>query len=98
MCFRTHEKVAVIVPYRDSDPTQRRAAHLEEFVPYMDKFLQNLPGVAAYRVYIVEQSTDGRKFNRGKLLNIGFDVAKREGFAAFVFHDVDLLPSEELGK
>ena len=39
---------------------------------------------------------DGRKFNRGKLLNIGFKIAKAEGVEQFIFHDVDLIPSPEL--
>eukprot|EP00428_Durinskia_dybowskii_P060938 CAMPEP_0170373746 /NCGR_PEP_ID=MMETSP0117_2-20130122/10232_1 /TAXON_ID=400756 /ORGANISM="Durinskia baltica, Strain CSIRO CS-38" /LENGTH=224 /DNA_ID=CAMNT_0010628655 /DNA_START=361 /DNA_END=1031 /DNA_ORIENTATION=- len=50
----------------------------------------------SFHVYIVEQSEDNRKFNRGKLLNIGFAIAVREGCNVFIFHDVDLLPSEEL--
>lgn len=45
----------------------------------------------------MEQSDDGRKFNRGKLLNIGFQLAARAGdHDVYVFHDVDLLPSKEL--
>ncbi|CAN0182616.1 unnamed protein product [Laminaria digitata] len=102
-------KVAVIVPYRDLDPAQKRSAHLSRFVPYMEGFLatqqqqqqQQQQGAAAveFHVYVVEQSSDdGRKFNRGKLLNIGFDLARREGCGAFLFHDVDLLPSDELGR
>lgn len=95
-------KVAVIVPYRDLDPAQKRSAHLSRFIPYMEDFLsrQQQGSVAAeFRVYVVEQSSDdGRKFNRGKLLNIGFDLARREGCGAFLFHDVDLLPSDELGR
>ena len=35
-------------------------------------------------------------YNRGKLLNIGFDLASRE-HDSFIFHDVDLLPGYELG-
>ncbi|EWM21309.1 beta- -galactosyltransferase 3 [Nannochloropsis gaditana] len=68
------------------------------------------PGAPLYHIYIVEQSKDGRKFNRGKLLNIGFDVALKDGegtgeggkeggraaASVFIFHDVDLLPSREL--
>lgn len=101
-------KVAVIVPYRDLDPAQRRSAHLEQFVPYMESFLERAQARAAggqggavrgFHVYIVEQSADdGLKFNRGKLLNIGFDLARKEGCGAFLLHDVDLLPSEELGR
>lgn len=49
-----------------------------------------------FQIYIVEQSNDGRKFNRGKLLNIGFDLACKEGCNIFVFHDVDLIPSDDL--
>lgn len=93
-------KVAVIVPYRDLDPAQRRSAHLQSFVPYMEEFLgRHHHNGKGFRVYIVEQSADdGRKFNRGKLLNIGFDLARREECEGFVFHDVDLLPSDELGR
>lgn len=98
-------KVAIIVPYRDLDPAQRRSAHLEQFVPYMEDFLSKAvdgtareKGIEEFRVYVVEQSADSRKFNRGKLLNIGFDLARQEGCAAFLFHDVDLLPSDKLGR
>lgn len=33
--------------------------------------------VVDFHIYIIEQSNDGRKFNRGKLLNIGFDIARK---------------------
>eukprot|EP00624_Nannochloropsis_granulata_P000494 evm.model.NODE_11899_length_10434_cov_23.175005.5 len=32
----------------------------------------------SYHIYIIEQSNDDRKFNRGKLLNIGFDIALKD--------------------
>jgi hypothetical protein len=88
--------VAVIVPFRDLHAEQNREAHLRKFVPYMVNFLSqsSLP----FRIYIIEQSNDQRKFNRGKLLNIGFTIAKHDGCQVFVFHDVDLLPSRELLK
>ena len=95
--------VAVIVPYRDLHPAQNRAKHLSQFVPHMKKFLQrqvDMGSMTDYRIYIVEQSDDGRKFNRGKLLNIGFDLARKDKAAApdvFIFHDVDLLPDNRLG-
>jgi hypothetical protein len=96
--------VAIIVPFRDLHVEQKRAAHLARFIPHMLQFLgklkkQNL--ISDYHIYIVEQSDDQRKFNRGKLLNIGFDLAcKRKApfqpHDVFIFHDVDLLPQEDL--
>lgn len=87
-------KIAIIVPFRDLHVEQTRARHLNMFVPTMLSFLQR--SSSSYHIYIIEQSNDKRKFNRGKLLNIGFELAKKEGCGIFIFHDVDLLPSTEL--
>jgi len=67
--------------------------------------------LADYHIYIIEQTDDKRKFNRGKPINIGFDLARKGSFRAptstsaqprkehdvFIFHDVDLLPCDALG-
>jgi hypothetical protein len=87
-------KIAIIVPFRDSEEGKPRTAQLNEFVAYMETYLSG----HEYKIFVIEQSEDGKKFNRGQLLNIGFDLAKKEGYNNFVFHDVDLLPSEELKK
>jgi hypothetical protein len=85
-------KIAIIVPYRDLHPDQNRAKQLAKFLPYMCAFMQD----QQFSIYIVEQSRDGRKFNRGKLLNIGYVIARNEKCDSMIFHDVDLLPSPEL--
>jgi hypothetical protein len=95
--------VAIIVPYRDLHVEQKREAHLKQFVPHMISFLTKLVKarkVSDFHIYIVEQSDDGRKFNRGKLLNIGFDAAKKRSqkHDVFIFHDVDLLPQPDLAE
>ena len=87
-------KVAVIVPFRDLHEAQKRQEHLDRFVPEMSSFLAATG--SPFQIYIIEQSNDNRKFNRGKLLNIGFELAKADGCQVFVFHDVDLLPSPDL--
>ena len=92
---RKAKRVGVIVPFRDLHAEQHRAAHLAKFVPHMATFLGGC--CEDYRVVVVEQSDDGRKFNRGQLLNVGYLLARAAGCDAFVFHDVDLLPSAELG-
>jgi hypothetical protein len=84
-------RVAIIVPFRDLHVEQKRSMHLKKFVAGMSTFLRS--AFVPFKIFIVEQSDDKRKFNRGKLLNIGYDIAKREGFDTFIFHDVDLLPS-----
>jgi predicted glycosyltransferase involved in capsule biosynthesis len=72
--------MAIVVPYRD------RKEHLAEFLPHMEKYLHEVP----HQIYIVEQDPE-KPFNRGKLLNIGYALAKQK--AAYVcFHDVDMLP------
>jgi hypothetical protein len=59
-------------------------------------FEQVQPKLEQYKIFIIEQTDDGEKFNRGKLLNVGYTLAKAEGFDAFVLHDVDLLPRPDL--
>jgi hypothetical protein len=64
--------------------------------PHVERCTRLFDGHGVH-IFIVEQSADDRKFNRGKLLNIGFDLAcKAGGYETFVFHDVDLIPSPEL--
>jgi hypothetical protein len=98
--------VAIIVPYRDLHPSQDRSKQLHQFVPHMKYFLDGLVAsrkIQDYHIYIIEQSDDRRKFNRGKLLNIGFDFALKRSekhpprHNLFIFHDVDLLPQSNLG-
>jgi hypothetical protein len=76
------QKLAILVPYRD------RRKELDIFMPHMDAFLKNKN--IDYKIFVIEQNDD-RPFNRGKLLNIGFDLFKND-YDYFCFHDVDLLP------
>eukprot|EP00985_Skeletonema_marinoi_P020034 scaffold11714_cov123-Skeletonema_marinoi.AAC.2 len=103
----TLPSVAIIVPYRDLHTSQNRAKHLSKFIPYMKQYLTNLittHKIQDYHIYIIEQSNDQRKFNRGKLLNIGFDYALKRSVkhppkhTIFIFHDVDLLPQPDVSE
>lgn len=92
-------KVAIIVPYRDIHPSQKRAYHLTQFIPYMGSFMERaieqFSKESTFHIFIIEQSPD-HKFNRGELLNIGFKIASEQGYNVFIFHDVDLLPGDML--
>ena len=73
------ENAIIIVCFRDQ-PEQHRMKQLEKFLDWYKN----------YNILVVEQSMDGRKFNRGATLNVGFDYIK-DKYKSFVFHDVDLL-------
>ncbi|KAK3722060.1 hypothetical protein QZH41_007362 [Actinostola sp. cb2023] len=84
-CLAT--KVAIVVPYRD------RQSHLAMFLRHIHRFLRWQ--LLDYKIYIVEQSPQ-YAFNRGMLMNIGFEEAiKRENYYCVIFHDVDLLPEDD---
>ena len=59
----------------------------------MARFLRG----ARFIIIVAEQTDDGRAFNRGALLNAGFQEAQRLApLASIILHDVDLLPSDGL--
>jgi hypothetical protein len=90
--FKTN--TAIIIPFRDDTKEKIRTKQLDKFISYMTDFLKN---EGCYHIFVIEQSDDKRKFNRGKLLNIGYKIAiHSQDFTHFIFHDVDLLPSKEL--
>jgi hypothetical protein len=87
-------KTAIIIPFRDSEPSKIRTKQLKKLTEYMNSYLTG----EKYKIFVIEQSQDGLKFNRGQLLNIGFEIAAKNNYNNFIFHDVDLLPSHELKK
>ena len=89
-----NDKIAIIVPFRDLHSDQERAKHLSIFIPCITDFL--LRSEIPFKIFIIEQSNDNKKFNRGKLLNTGFAIASELGYTIFILHDVDLIPSKEL--
>ena len=76
-------KLGIIVPYRD------REQQLKRFVSHIKDYLKDIE----YEIFIIEQS-EGKSFNRGKLLNVGYKHAVEKGCDYFVFHDVDMLPED----
>lgn len=77
-------KLGIIVPYRN------RPEQLEIFKEHILQYVQDTLD-ADYIIIVVDQ-VDKKKFNRGKLLNIGFLEAKKQNCDYVIFHDVDMLP------
>jgi beta-1,4-galactosyltransferase 1 len=83
--------VAIIVPYRNTSDNVRKM-QLKKFCKHMINFF----GTTPFRIFVIEQSNDGEKFNRGMLLNIGLLMAIKRGYNILITHDVDLLPSHDM--
>jgi hypothetical protein len=79
-------KYVIIIPYR------KREKHLNFFIdktyPILSKYLN-------FKLVIVEQS-EGKKFNRGKLINIGFHLNSSSDW--IITQDVDINPKEHIIK
>jgi len=80
-------KLGVIVPYRN------RPEQLLTFKRAIKEYL-NKNNILNYELIVVDQ-VDRKDFNRGKLLNIGFNKAVELGCDYVAFHDVDMLPRDD---
>ena len=78
-------KLGIIVPYRN------REEQLIIFTKHITDYLNSKN--IQFELIIVEQK-DSKPFNRGKLLNIGFQKAVEINCTYVIFHDVDMLPYE----
>ena len=74
----------VVIPYRD------RKKHLEYSLPRLEKYFKSKN--LKYKIVIVEQC-DKKPFNRGRLLNIGYDFLKND-CDYFCIHDIDMIPMD----
>ncbi len=86
--------IAIITIFRDTG-NGKREEQKKQFIDIMPKLLENK---CNYRIYIIEQSDDGEKFNIGKLKNIGFEIAMKEKkkYDNIIFTDIDILPDSDL--
>lgn len=88
----------VLIPYRDTDPRQRRGAQLGAFSVRAPAVFDAAWGAGLWAVLVVQQQPcDGRLFCRGRLLNAGawlvqglFPHARH-----LVLHDVDMVMDAE---
>jgi DNA-directed RNA polymerase subunit H (RpoH/RPB5) len=105
-------KTNIIVPFRDipeeqkTSDTQDRSKHLKQFKEHMITFIPKLiahlreKGIESeFDITIIEQSQDGNMFNRGALLNTAYHLTcdgDDTKYDSYIFHDVDLLPNDNL--
>lgn len=75
----------IIIPYRN------RKRHLDYFIEHSAPLLQIL--LPNLKIIVMEQAND-KPFNRGCLMNIGYDIFKQSDNTFFT-HDVDINPTKE---
>jgi hypothetical protein len=101
--------LSIIVPFRDQPllraiEGQDRLEHKKEFIEHMKEYIPKLKEKGKeygldlnVHIHFAIQSEDGRKFNRGALLNSGYmEEKKKYNPDTVIFHDVDLLPTESM--
>ncbi|NXU52443.1 B4GT4 galactosyltransferase, partial [Turnix velox] len=85
-CSALHH-VAILIPFRN------RERHLLYLLEHLHPFLQRQQ--LDYGIYVIHQAGN-TKFNRAKLLNIGYiEALKEANWDCFIFHDVDLVPEND---
>ncbi|XP_026537656.1 beta-1,4-galactosyltransferase 4 isoform X1 [Notechis scutatus] len=81
------QRVAILIPHRN------REKHLLYLLENLHPFLQRQQ--LDYGLYVIHQAGNA-KFNRAKLLNVGYlEALKEENWGCFIFHDVDLVPEND---
>nr|XP_013038983.2 beta-1,4-galactosyltransferase 4 [Anser cygnoides]XP_013038994.2 beta-1,4-galactosyltransferase 4 [Anser cygnoides]XP_047913921.1 beta-1,4-galactosyltransferase 4 [Anser cygnoides]XP_047913923.1 beta-1,4-galactosyltransferase 4 [Anser cygnoides] len=81
------QHVAILIPHRN------RERHLLYLLEHLHPFLQRQQ--LDYGIYVIHQAGN-TKFNRAKLLNVGYlEALKEENWDCFIFHDVDLVPEND---
>lgn len=85
--FKPLPQLSILVPYRD------RKTHLAKFIPHIKEFFSQYHPRLPFQIYVIEQ-VPGKLFNRGKLMNIGYSIAKKNCDYISI-HDVDMLPEEK---
>uniref|UniRef100_A0A8C5N3P3 Beta-1,4-galactosyltransferase n=1 Tax=Leptobrachium leishanense TaxID=445787 RepID=A0A8C5N3P3_9ANUR len=84
---RSQQRVAIMIPFRN------REEHLLYLLNHLHPFLQRQQ--LEYGIYVIHQTKEA-KFNRAKLLNVGYlEALKQKDWDCFIFHDVDLLPEND---
>lgn len=89
------KKFSILIPYRNN-LYQNRFEQLKTIIPYLEEKLSKYSN--NFKIIVIEQNDDGQKFNRGSLLNIGHELAEKNNSEYLIFHDVDLLPNNDILK
>jgi hypothetical protein len=79
-------RLGIVIPFRD------RESHLSAFLPHTVAYFERDKADRAVDVrFLIVEQPPGLPFNRGLMVNIGFQILRHE-IDYVCFHDVDYLP------
>ena len=84
-------KVAIIVGFKKELHSK---FVLTRFLDYMKKFMDKTQ--LEYEIFVIHQTTKSGEYNLGKLYNSGYEIAENAGCGKFIFHDINLLPADNM--
>ncbi|KAJ3118341.1 Beta-1,4-galactosyltransferase 3 [Physocladia obscura] len=91
----SHSRQLIIVAFR------HRATHLRIFGHYIMMWLKHARRRSNFALIVIEQTEDGRVFNKGALLNAAVKLATANkttnfAFSDVIIHDVDHIPASDI--
>ena len=92
LTFKATPHLAIIIPFREDETEIIRRDQLRWLLFYLIPILQRQQKI--FKIFVISQDFEG-SWNKGRLFNIGFKIAKSEGFNCFVLHDVDMIMEDD---
>lgn len=85
-------KIAIIIGYHPSViKNDKLVLFVKNLIDFMKKTDQE------FHIFIIQKPKD-TKLNLGLLNNIGYDISEKLDYNVFIFHNIDLLPNEDMLK
>ena len=81
-----------MIPFREDRTEIIRRDQLRWLLNYLIPMLNRQKAV--FKIFVISQDFEG-SWNKGRLYNIGFKIAKAENFNCFILHDVDMIPEDD---
>lgn len=91
------KNILIILPYGNLNPIESRDKQLNSIIKHMKNLIKKEKN-NKYFLFISEQISPTKYFNRGQLLNIGLKYFKDNIGTPqnLIFHDIDILPNNKM--
>lgn len=84
------QNIAIIIGYKKDIISKTK---IQQFIQYISLFMKKTK--LNFKIFIIQQSSK-QQYNLGKLYNIGYTEALKQEYNIFIFHNISLLPNEDM--